>query len=422
VIALYGLQPAGAAFRNHLAECMKYLGWNPCRVDRDLWMKAETVPDDGVLYWAYILIYVYDILWVHHEPGAPLVKLDEYFKMKEGSIQVPTFYLGAKLKKTVFPNGVGAWGMSSRKYVQSAVQNVQEYLEALPCAKKLQKKASGPFSGGYKPALDENPELDLIKANLYQSQIGILRWCVELGRIEIITDVSMLSTQLCLPRDGHLEDVFHVCAYLVLHHIARVVFDPTYPAVDMGTFIKTDWKYMYGDVKDTVPSDAPVPRGREVDFHLFVGSDHAGEQFTRRSRNGFVIYLHMAPIVWFSKRQSTVESSVFGAEFVAMKNGIETCRGLRYKLRMIDFTLSGPTFVHGENMSVVHNTHRPESVLKKKSNSICYNAVRDSAAMGELIIVHVPSVDNPADICTKVVPGGQKRIHLIWLLLHDLCV
>jgi hypothetical protein len=129
----------------------------------------------------------------------------------------------------------------------------------------------------------------------------------------------------------------------------------------------------------------------------------------------------MAPIVWFSKRQPTVESSVFGAEFVAMKNGIETCRGLRYKLRMMGVTLIGPTFVYGENMSVVHNTQMPESVLKKKSNSICYHTVRESAAMGESIIGHVPSFDIPADIFTKFVPGGQKWNHLIRILLHDLC-
>jgi hypothetical protein len=62
VRALYGLKSAGAAFRNHVAECMKHLGWHPCRADRDLWMKAETRPGDGVSYWAYILIYVDDIL------------------------------------------------------------------------------------------------------------------------------------------------------------------------------------------------------------------------------------------------------------------------------------------------------------------------------------------------------------------------
>jgi hypothetical protein len=100
---------------------------------------------------------------------------------------------------------------------------------------------------------------------------------------------------------------------------------------------------------------------------------------------------------------------------------IDTCRGLRCKLRMMGVALSGPTFVNGDNMSVFHNTQRPESVLKKKSNSICYHAVRESAVMGESIIGHVPSVENPADICTNFVPGGQKRNHLIRLLLHYLC-
>jgi hypothetical protein len=49
VRALYGLKSAGAAFMNFVAECMKHLGWNPCHDDRDLWKKAETRPNDGVL-------------------------------------------------------------------------------------------------------------------------------------------------------------------------------------------------------------------------------------------------------------------------------------------------------------------------------------------------------------------------------------
>jgi hypothetical protein len=59
----------------------------------------------------------------------------------------------------------------------------------------------------------------------------------------------MLSTCLCMKCEGHLNAVFHVFAYLVLRHNARVVFYPTYPTVDMVAFIKTDWKSMYGDVK-----------------------------------------------------------------------------------------------------------------------------------------------------------------------------
>jgi hypothetical protein len=74
---------------------------------------------------------------------------------------------------------------------------------------------------------------------------------------------------------------------------------------------------------------------------------------------------------------------MFGAEHVAMKNGIETTRGLRYKLRMMGVAIDVSTYVYGNNMSVVHNTQRPEYVLKKKRNSICYHAVRESVTMGE---------------------------------------
>jgi hypothetical protein len=196
-------------------------------------------------------------------------------------------------------------------------------MAALPGDQKLMKKASRPFAGGYKPEPDESPDLDSTRADFYQSQIGIMRWCMELGRIDIINEVSMLSTNICLSREGHLETVFHEFAYLGIHHNARVVFDPTYPSVDLGTLIKTYCKSMYGDVMEMITSDANVPHGKEVDLRLFVDSDHAGEKFTRRSRTGFVVYLNMAPIVWFSKSHPTVESSVFGAEFVAMKNGIE---------------------------------------------------------------------------------------------------
>ena len=128
----------------------------------------------------------------------------------------------------------------------------------------------------------------------------------------------------------------------------------------------------------------------------------------------------MPPIDWLSKKQATIETSVFGAEFVAMKIGMETLRGLQYRLRMMGVPISGPSLIYGDNMSVIHNTQRPESTLKKKSNSICYHAIRESVAMKESLTGHVPSVDNPADICTKVVPGGAKRKHLIGKVLHDL--
>ena len=76
---------------------------------------------------------------------------------------------------------------------------------------------------------------------------------------------------------------------------------------------------------------------------------------------------------------------------------------------MMGVPIAGPSSVYGNNMLVIHNTQRPESTLKKKSNSICYHAVREAVAMKEKRTAHIPSGENHADICTKVIPSGQKR-------------
>ena len=84
----------------------------------------------------------------------------------------------------------------------------------------------------------------------------------------------------------------------------------------------------YGDVKEVIPPNAPEPRGKEVDMRIFVDSDHAVNKLTRQSRTGYILFLKNDPISWFSKEQATIETSLFGAEFVAMKIGMETLRVL----------------------------------------------------------------------------------------------
>jgi len=100
VRALYGLKRSGASFRNHLADCMTHFGFTPCLADPDLWMRPEVRPSDGVSYYAYVLLYVDDILVVvHHDATDVLLRLDKYFKMKPGSIgdpDVPMFPRSAR--------------------------------------------------------------------------------------------------------------------------------------------------------------------------------------------------------------------------------------------------------------------------------------------------------------------------------------
>ena len=136
-------------------------------------------------------------------------------------------------------NGVEAWGMSSSKYALAAVGNVVAHLESKGQGHMLPKRAPTLFMGGYQPEIDVIPELEPESATYYQSQLGILRWMCELGRIDIITEVSMLALHLALPREGNLEAVYHIFGYVRLKHNARMCFDPTYPEVDKSAFMVT---------------------------------------------------------------------------------------------------------------------------------------------------------------------------------------
>ena len=123
-------------------------------------------------------------------------------------------------------------------------------------------------------------------------------------------------------------------------------------------------------------------------------------------------------IDWLSKKQSTVETSVFGAEYCTMKHGIENLRGIRYKLRMMGIPMKGASYVYGNNMSVVTNLSKPESTLKKKSNLICCHAVREAVVMSKALVAHIPTKKNLADLFTKVLYGQTWRF-LVSRMLWD---
>ena len=76
---------------------------------------------------------------------------------------------------------------------------------------------------------------------------------------------------------------------------------------------------------------------------------------------------------------------------------------------MMGVPITGPTYVYGDNMSVIFNTPRPSSQLKKKSNSVCYHAVREAVAISECITTHIPTLLNSSDILTKVLYDKKHR-------------
>jgi hypothetical protein len=113
----------------------------------------------------------------------------------------------------------------------------------------------------------------------------------------------------------------------------------------MGQFPQYNWTKFYGDIEEAIPVGMPEPLGKDVDTHMMCDSDHAGDKRTRCSCTGILVFCNMALIFdWVSKKQATIETSVFGAEFIAMKHRIEKLQGLQYKLCMKGIPLTGPSF------------------------------------------------------------------------------
>ena len=422
--ALYGGKSAGKDFRNHLRSCMHFLNFKSCPADPDVWMRPS-IKSDGTTCYDYVLLYTDDALVISENAENILRnEIGRYFELKEESIGPPTLYLGGRMRKVQLENGVWAWAFGSSQYVQAAVKNVESFISKEENKRlKLPKKAETPLQTSYRPELDVSPELDPTEAAYYASLIGVLRWIVELGRMDVCLEVSMMSSHLALPREGHLDQVLHIFAYLKKYHNAELVYDPSDPVVDESQFERQDWtssEFGHVEGKEELPPMMPEPRGRGFVIRAKVDADHASDTVTRRSRTGFLVFLNCAPVYWWSKKQNSVESSSFGSEFIAMKQCCEYIRGLRYKLRMMGIPCDGPAYIYGDNQSVLANTTRPDSVLKKKSQSIAYHFVREGAACDEWRTTYVNTHDNEADLLTKQLPNGEKRRGFVRNLLHHI--
>jgi len=425
VRALYGLKSSGNAWRTFFAQTLEKMGFKSTQADRDVWIKESC--DDGFAYYEMIFVYVDDILVLSRQAQGLIDEIQKLYELKGGGAEEPTTYLGATIEKFINKDGKELWAMSPEKYLKAAVEVVKQMLEEDEDHVRF-KGTSGtvksPFPSGYKPELDLTPELDSRGASRFAQLIGILRWAIEIGAIDMYTEVSMMSQYQALPREGHLEALYHIFCWIKngfenkkkFVRKKRIVFDPKTIDLDLNHIrLNEDWSEFYPDAREEIPRNRPRPLGNPVRINCFVDANHAGNVATRRSHTGVLIMVQNAPIIWYSKRQNTVESSSFGSEFIALRIAKELVVGLRYKLMMFgipivgpDGTPDGPAVVHCDNNGVVKNTSLPTSTLQKRHVSISYHSVREAVAAGVIVVSKEDGTSNLADGFTKVLVPVQR--------------
>ena len=156
----------------------------------------------------------------------------------------------------------------------------------------------------------------------------------------------------------------------------------------------------------------PRPRGKSLSTHCFVDANHVGDNTTMRSMTGIHIFCNRAPIIWHSKRQNGLETSMFGSEFTSMKISVEMILALRYKLRMFGVPIDGYNDILCDNEALYKNASTPESQLRKKHHIISYHMSREAVAGGACSMAKEDTETSLSDLFTKVLPRPRRELLL----------
>ena len=388
VKALYGLRTSGAQFHKKLAETMRELGYFPSKADPNIWMR-ETPGK-----WEYVCIYVDDLLIASDEPSYLTDALQKLgYKLK--GVGEPEYHLGGDIKKVKDPEEVLTWGPT--KYIN----RMMESYKTMFGTEVPKREVHAPLDPKDHPELDDTEFLDEEGRNKYQSMIGSLGWAVLLGRIDITCAVMTMSSFRQSPRVGHLERLKRIYSFLRNYKKTSIKFRTDLPDYSCYKPMEHDWSQVYGPTQEEIPEDAPEPRGKPVITTTFADANLMHDLLTGRSCTGVLHMVNKTPIDWFSKKQSVVETAVYGSEFVAARIAVEQIMDLRYTLRMLGIPIQGKSWLFCDNMSVVVSSSIPKSTIKKRHNALAFHRVREAIAAGFVNIHHIRSEENPADILTK---------------------
>ena len=175
----------------------------------------------------------------------------------------------------------------------------------------------------------------------------------------------------------------------------------------------------YDGAKEELDPGFPMVFGPILETTILVDSDHVHDLAIRKSLTGLLAYVGSSPINYFSKRQGSIASSTYAAEFSALRTATEETQNLRYMLRCLGCNVPSdgtcPTRVFGDNLSVILNAQNPAADLSKKHVSISFHVAREAVAAGIIAPYWLKGEYNTSDLMTKQIPTSEFKIHCDYL-------
>ena len=198
--------------------------------------------------------------------------------------------------------------------------------------------------------------------------VGQLHWLITLGRFGIQAQVISLSRLRAQPRQGHLERLQRIYAYVIRTKAYATRFRITEPDYSYLPEQNFDWAHkVYGHVQEIIQNDIPDPLGKTVTTTTTVDANLTHRLSTRRYLTGCLHFVNHIPIDSYSKRQATVETATYGSKFVASKTATDQIIDLRHTLRYLGVPIKTKSYLFGDNRSVVTSSTLPHSTLGKRT-------------------------------------------------------
>ena len=204
-----------------------------------------------------------------------------------------------------------------------------------------------------------------------------------------------------------------ILGYLKKYPKRGYFIDPRDPILNVDyDDVKPDFGHQYHDFQEEIDDRLPVEKMKELSITIFCDSNHGHDKRTGKSISGIIVFVGRTPIYWSSKRQSSVQTSTFGAEFIALKKAVEEAITTRYWLRSMGVKVSKPAIIYGDNLSAITNVTVPGSTLNKKYLALAYHFCREHFSANIVNIRKIDGKDNFADPFTKPLVNHQFHGHM----------
>jgi hypothetical protein len=192
------------------------------------------------------------------------------------------------------------------------------------------------------------------------------------SRPDIILSVSMCARFQDAPKDCHLMAVKRIMRYLVL-------------TPNLGLW---------------------YPKGSHFELLGYSDADYAGCKVDRKSTSGTYQFLGWPLVSWSSKKQNSVALSVAEAEYVTASSYCAQLLWMRQTLKDYGYTMNHIPLLC-DNESAIKIAYNSCEHSRIKHIDIQDHFLRDHASKGDIVISHVETNDQLANIFTK--PLDEKR-------------